>query len=63
MYVLQNLSVFLYPFASKEPKEAINVYVPLVGTVGDLPRFYCFRAMEARWISAPGGGSSPFSYF
>jgi hypothetical protein len=47
--------VFPYPFASKEPDEAIRVSVPPVDAAGDLPRSCGLRAMEARWLSSPVG--------
>jgi hypothetical protein len=52
----------MYPFASKEPKEAIRVSVPPVGAVGDLPRSCGLYAMEAGWISTPVGKRAPFSF-
>jgi hypothetical protein len=53
----------MFPFASKEPEEAIRVSMPPVGIAGDLPLSCALRAMEEGWILAPVGGRVPFSWF
>jgi hypothetical protein len=55
--------MFLYPFASKDPEEAIRVSVPPNGSASDLPRSCGLQAIEAGWISAPVGKRALFSYF
>jgi hypothetical protein len=38
--------MFTYPFASKEPEEAIRVSMPPVGAAGDPPHSCGLRAIE-----------------